>query len=797
MTSADRVPDTRRSLSVPQRLALVLGLLLLAYLAFLPLEPPDPVSASAPPEVFSAERAFEHVQALAQKPHPTGSAAHAEVLRDLIRRVEALGLEVEVQEALGTRPWGRDGLRSAWAQNVLTRVEGSAGSDDAVLLVAHYDSTPAAAGAADDASGVAALLETLRALGSGPALRHDVIALFTDAEELGLLGARAFVDHHPWLEDVRLVVNFEARGASGPSIMFETGPGTGSLVSRFAEAAARPLAASYSYDVYRTLPNDTDFSVFKDRGLPGFNFAFIGDHARYHSAYDTPQNLSRASLQHHGDSALALARHFGDSQDLTALPQGPPASYFAVPGLGLVSYSAGMTRILGLIVVLLALALLVVGLRRGGWSVGGLFAGFLHTLLAVVLGLAGGFALHWVARLILGPRIGVLSSPGIHLLGLALAAAGLVTLWLVRRRPGRLLAGLALFWALLTAIAVIALPSTSYLMLWPLLALTALLAVEIFAPGLRSWGGVAVLLVLAVPALWLWTPTIHLIGEALRAVGPGPLAISLLAALLATLLAPQLAALTSAGRGRWALPGSLLVLGLVLVVVSLVGQRPTAEHPYPSHVIYTLDADSGTARWATLEHNLSDWTRQFVGAESKPEDLAPLTAPGFPPMRVAEAPVVDLPPLELTPQAAAPSADGRTLAFRLRSPLGGYMARLVLQSEAAVTAVRLGEDYLDVTRIGEDGTLTLEIAGLPAEGLPMQVTLAEAAPLTLDAVDQALGLPTGPAFTWKPRPPERMPSPYAPSDLRIVGKRYELPISGQPTEPVDETAPDVGEESST
>jgi len=109
-----------------------------------------------------------------------------------------------------------------------------------VALVCHHDSVPTGPGASDDGAGVAALLEAARALKAGPALQNDVILLFTDGEEAGLDGARAFAAGCPWLKDIGLVLNFEARGVSGPVFMFETSVGNGPIIREFARAAPRP-----------------------------------------------------------------------------------------------------------------------------------------------------------------------------------------------------------------------------------------------------------------------------------------------------------------------------------------------------------------------------------------------------------------------------------------------------------------------------------------------------------------------------------------------------------------------------
>ena len=165
--------------------------------------------------------------------------------------------------------------------------------------------------AGDDAAGVAVVLETLRALKAGTPLDRDVIALFDDGEEVGLLGSQLFVDEHPWAKDVGVVLNFDARGNSGPSILFETSEGNGWLVEQFARAAPHPLATSASMDIYRIMPNSTDLTTFKAAGMGGLNFAFIGGLADYHSPADTPGNLDRRTLQHQGENALAMARRMG------------------------------------------------------------------------------------------------------------------------------------------------------------------------------------------------------------------------------------------------------------------------------------------------------------------------------------------------------------------------------------------------------------------------------------------------------------------------------------------------------
>jgi hypothetical protein len=86
-------------------------------------------------------------------------------------------------------------------------------------------------GASDDGAAVASVLEIARILAARPPPRHPIVLLLTDGEEAGLLGALLFVQRaSTYPEDVKAAVNLEARGTSGPSLMFETGSANGWLM---------------------------------------------------------------------------------------------------------------------------------------------------------------------------------------------------------------------------------------------------------------------------------------------------------------------------------------------------------------------------------------------------------------------------------------------------------------------------------------------------------------------------------------------------------------------------------------
>jgi Zn-dependent M28 family amino/carboxypeptidase len=268
------------------------------------------------------------VAAIAQRPHPTGSAEIAKVRDHLRERISELGLEVSIHAGEGSRPYSSDGraLGVAAVQNLVGVLPGKDRALPAILVMSHYDSVHNSPGAADDATGVAAALEIARALKvDGPHAR-DVIFLFTDAEEPGLLGADAFFARDPTLAHVGLVVNMEARGDAGRAAMFQTGPGNGALMSLFARTAKGPSANSMASTVYEKMPNDTDFTHAVNKGLPGLNLAFIDDQLAYHTPLARPDHLERGSLQHIGDQVLPTVRALADA---TALPARTPNAIYS------------------------------------------------------------------------------------------------------------------------------------------------------------------------------------------------------------------------------------------------------------------------------------------------------------------------------------------------------------------------------------------------------------------------------------------------------------------------------------
>jgi hypothetical protein len=500
-------------------ICLFLFLVLLASLAMVvSQQPPNSLPASAPPAEFSAERAFRHVEVLAREPRPVGTAAHARARNYIVGELQALGLHPQIQKTAVVDPISAIDSKMVVAgtvQNVTARIAGTAGNK-AILLVSHYDSVATGPGASDDGSGVATLLETARALKTGPPLKNDVILLFTDAEEVGLLGARAFVETHPWAKEVGLALNFDSGGTSGVVYTYETSPGNAGLICEYAGAVPYPVTSSMMYEVYSTMPNESDFTPLKRAGIPGFNFAHLGGKFRYHTKTDIPDNLDRRTLQHQGSYALSLTRHFGNF-DLSNLRRDSNLVYFSILNSALLYYPEAWALPLAILTALLFIGLVIFGWWRRKVSLVGLLLGTLAFLLSMLIS-AGIVSLVWQGLLNVYPQYGAVVD--IHngffywlafiTLTLAITAAFYN---LLRRhfRLGDLSLGALLWWLIPTIVVSLMMPGVSYWLEWPLLFSLIGLGLLWFLPEQESlsWGRVVLLAAVALPALLLFAWSIY------------------------------------------------------------------------------------------------------------------------------------------------------------------------------------------------------------------------------------------------------------------------------------------------
>ncbi|MEZ6015314.1 MAG: M20/M25/M40 family metallo-hydrolase [Planctomycetota bacterium] len=749
--------------------------LAVAVVAVLRAGPPlvAPADAAAT-DAVSGERALEVLARLVGdgSPRPVGSEANAAARARIVTELERLGLEVEVQETFAVRDGDGAAGRTVCGtvRNIVARRRGAGGHGlpgeegeplRALLCMAHYDSVGAGPGVSDDLAGVAAWLEVARALrAGGRALARDLVFLFSDAEEHGLLGAEAFAAQHPWAADVGAVINLEGRGTSGPSRMFETGADNDWIAAAFARGATRPSTTSLSAELYRRMPNDTDYTVFRRRGLPGLNFAWIGGVSRYHTPLDDLAHIDPRSLQHHAtnayDAVLALDG---------AAWRGPgrgrgDAVYTDVLGLDVWLVREHTARALALGALLLVLYG-VARVTRGGGAMGRPVASIAQVskgaLAALSIVIAAAALAHGAARL--DELVAGVARPWrahplpavLGLLGAAVTAAALMV-QLTTRAIGA--AGLALgggiVACLITLLLALFAPGASVLLLAPVLVVG-------LGAALARWGGDGAasagrISVVAAPiSLFVLAPLGAALVDAFGLAPPsvkGPslgLVLGVVLGLWALFAAPVIAGATAGSRLALGALGAVAVaFGAVMSTV-----MPAISAVAPGHldVVYASEYGRGLAEWhiATSGDPVPDallTSATFGVAQVKPS---------WPLKHVAAAPapagLLRFP--DLVDVTLTPSADGLVIGATLRSRAGAQEFDL---RTAGVAQVLVEGRPLK----GARG----RVLGPSAEGVRLQLVLAEgteAAP-TLTVTERMLHALPAARFLSDARGPKLVPT---------------------------------------
>lgn len=713
--------------------------------------PPPPRDDAAPAAEFSAGRALATIRELAGDgaPRPVGSDANRRAADLLVARLRALGLDTSVQQAFGCGRYGTCAL----VRNVVARIGTPAPGRRAVLVAAHHDSVGAGPGVSDDLSGVGAIVEVARALAAGPPPARPVILLVTDGEEAALVGAAAFLAASPAARDVGAVVNLEARGTSGPSILFRTSGAPRWLPAALA-ALPRPVTTSVAPAVYELLPNDTDLTAFEAAGLPGVDLAFAGGAVRYHTPRDDVLHLDPGSLQHQGENALALVRALATA-DLEETGAPVPRAWLDVLSVGVVSWR--WPREVALAAAVLALLAGVAAVRREA-----------RPLRAALLGLAAAAAGPLLAALAAAGLVlplraaGVLPRPFVAHPGaiegaawLAGLAGALLAPALLGRRAGRagLVAGSAILFAALAAALALALPLATPLAVVPAAGFAAAEALRAAGrparperlAGVLPAGGAAV----AAAPLVVLLPSIL-----------GVFAVPVTALLVALALGPATAAARDAGTLRLR-PGAL-ALAAAALLAALQAARPHATADAPEKLTFTFHEEAGAARWlAEAEHDgaLPAALRAlapFGAARSPPFPWAPLR-PAF----SAPAPAAGLPAPRAEVLAVVVRDGTRRVRARLSSPRGAPTVALLLPPSARVRAASLdGIPLDDPPRLALwfwGGHRLVACLTTPPAGVIVDLTFEGEAPVTASLADQSRGLPPAGAALAAARPATAVP----------------------------------------
>jgi hypothetical protein len=716
------------------------------------------------------------VTSLASRAHPIGSVQNDKVRDALIQRMTTLGLEPHVHTAVGLdqAEFQPGFVAAGTVRNVIGLLRGRDSRLPAVLLMAHYDSVPNSPGAADDIAGVAAVLETVRLLKATGLHARDVMVLFTDGEEAGLLGADAFFRGDPLRPHVGVVLNLEARGDAGRTVMFQTGLHNGALIDLYAHAARHPFANSLTGYVYKRLPNNTDFTYAVNQGLPGLNFAFLGDPLAYHTPLATPAHLSQESLQHMGDQVAPTARALADA---TALPpQSADATYFDVfnailvrypPWIGWAVLAAAIvlmagawvsarrsaelktaevvrgaaTALLAVLAAILATHMAGDLLQSGGYADGyhlyrdfnALFFGVgmlcFGAVLAAYAGAARGRgAFTFIAAALLAGLLSLRHGFDAPTWGLIAVSAAL-NLWIVPVRLsfwGAWLGALVVL-ALVAALAQAAAPLTSPLFVWPFLISSTITAA---IAGLGRCAG----LIVSLTAIFLLMILGGVAGALFTSIGPAmPELLGLFVLLLLPAFAPLLMGWTAA-KGLGPTIAAIFLLG-ALALVRVGYGFGSSDRPELTQALYLADGTDGPQWRIAPLSGLDPWAKAVLTA-----DGGQIARASLPP--VFAAPVWQAPakhrPVK-APELDVSRVEGHVIVHAMGSP-GGRTLTLLLKADSPMRLNAVNGAAAGVPFPAKSWGQVVYSAP-PTAGVALALNLDPHARLEAIAVDQHDGWP--------------------------------------------------------
>jgi hypothetical protein len=700
-----------------------------------------------------------HLREIASVPHAVGTPAADDVRGYIVGQLERHGLTPEIQVVtLAAADVPGVSYRVARVRNVLARVRGSA-STGAALIAAHYDSARFSAGAGDNAVGVAGVLEAAAAAASRPP-RNDTIFLFADAEEVGIFGARAFVDHHRWTKDVRAVVNFDARGTTGPPMLIEHGREDGWTVRAFGRSVARPFGSSLVPLLYRRLPNYTDFNALKEIAAAGLNLAFFGGGDAYHTPRDLPEHLSRRTVAHQVSNATALSRELGASDFGATLSAN--VVYFDLIGLYLVVYGRLVAFAIGVLVVGAGAWAVVRASRREQLTVAGVIVGLLALPSAAAI--AGG-ALTWLAPWL--PRVHGSSAIANDLSVWILCAIVVLITWcvyapLTRRVPtAGVVAGTVIWWSAAALYTSVLVPDASYVFVWPAAGAVFILWLLIRAPSRASLDapGYTALLVAALPLCLILAPLI----TAVNLVWPFSGMVAAFVAAALAILVPALQRLSRWRRGRT--PALLALVTAFLWGVAVWHGSTARRAQPPESLAYILDGHTGTAVWMTDPRVLHAGRGPGGHARDLPVELAGLRewyrfVRFVGTFTAAPSDAVAAPTILLVENHRR--GGHRFLRILLRSPRRAPEMSVHLTTTASIALTSVdGLSLADAPLAWERGrrgrsgpapagsrSVTVTYFAPAAEGVVIDVKLDAEAGLTVQLVDRAYDIPASLIDTW-------------------------------------------------
>ncbi len=742
-------------MAIIQRLStwLFLFLLLVCWFVIHLDVTPTAVKTHPADSSFNVTSAFPHLVHIAREPHSLGTAANDSVRDYILSSCAKLGLDVTSLPFRIAIP-EYHGVVAARGINIAATLHGAghptssvgAGQGKKILVMGHYDSEPNSLGAGDDGSACAAMLETARALRAGAPLPVDVLFLFTNGEEDGLLGAEAFSRDSTQLKDIGLILNFDGRGDRGGCLMFRTSADNRWIMEEYARAPIHHGAGSLYSELFKLLPNNTDFSPFVKTRIPGFDFGFAEGFTAYHNRTDNVDNIDKRLIQELGDNMLGTIRHFARIDLNSPQPVGPGnAIYFNILDGVLVHYPPSLNFIFLLLANALVIFALVSGIYKKQIRLTHAALGLLiYPLSLVALYFVAGWTLDAIRAawpLYLGYYPNAYNSYYFYL-AFAAEAVGfftLVNMWPIRRRsvPSLFISVLVLLTIVLD-ICYRYIPGGIYFLCFPLIG-----SAGVF-PFLVREGRQPVipLLIGGLAAILFLAPLIYSLAV-LFDVEPAAAMVAPMTAVLLGLLIPLFS--LTIRETRWLIPATALIVLVVAAGLGVLHGSYSRQNPLKTDLRYVLQPDEHQAWWVSRtlrpdRWNSSFFTRSFIKPTAYRYPLAAQPAGEL----FNPAPWLDLPAPSLHLDKDTVMGGHRRLYIHCQPARGTTSIHMSFNPDHPADSVNIaGNEF--------PGPLGwLEYDAPSDQGFDLIVTCATATPFAIDLTGRTMGLPAAAGFHGYP-----------------------------------------------
>jgi hypothetical protein len=731
---------------------------------------------------FSINNALKHLKEISKTTHYTGSEDHIKVQNYIVNELKKLGLQPEIQQQVAINNKWRAATNSA---NIIATIKGSEGGKSLVLL-SHYDSNPhSSLGASDAGSGVVTILESVRAfLAKNKIPKNDIHIVITDAEELGLLGAKAFVDKHPLAKNIGLVLNFEARGSGGPSYMLmETNGKNSKLLTEFIKANPNyPAANLLMYSIYKMLPNDTDLTVFRENGnINGFNFAFIGDHFDYHTAQDSYERLDRETLLHQADYLMTTLNYFANS-DLSNLESTKDHIYTNFPFTTLLHYPFSWILPLLIIAVLILIGVLFFGIALNKITIKGLLKGFTPFTLSLVI-CVGISILLWKGVLLIHPHYKDILHGFTYNGYEYIAAFSLLNIWLLfkiykpffkKYKGADLVVAPLIFWLIINLLIFIYLKGAAYFIIPVYFALLTL-GIFIFIDTKRTTK-IAVSTILAIPIIFIFAPQIKMfpVGLGLKNLFISGLFLVLIFGLMTPIFATY--------KSRKFLTKLIGFSTIFFFAFATYNSGFDENKKKPNSAVFISDIDSNQSYWATYDSKPDAYTKQFLGDNPTKGNFTGTTSKSkyntsYRFHKKTENRAINSPEISTINDTII--GDFRNISLLIKPQR--FVNKLELIANAPITFNSIGVQnvYLDkkkeanafkVTR----GTILSYFLAAKDSILKVDFTINKNRIPNISLIESSFDLQTNSLFNIKPRSKEMMPMPFVTNDAVITIQKIKL-----------------------